>query len=90
MLRRFRSRIKSFCVGCEIVKLLPMQQKAKKAAGRPKAGREGKRAIAGYFDPTVWLQLKQIGLEQNGKSIQDLLSEALNLLFVKYKKSPLA
>lgn len=55
-----------------------------------KAGRDGKKAIAGYFDPAVSLQLKQLGLEQNEKSVQDLLGEALNLLFVKYKKQPLA
>lgn len=66
-----------------------MQQKATKA-GAGKGAREGKKVIAGYFDQRAWLQLKQIGLEQEGKSIQDLLREALNLLFVKNKKPPIA
>jgi hypothetical protein len=52
--------------------------------------RQGKKAIAGYFDPSVWLQLKQLGLEQNGETVQDLLAEALNLLFAKHKKPPIA
>jgi hypothetical protein len=65
-------------------------QKAKRRKVEAKVGREGKKAIAGYFDPSVSLQLKQLGLEQNDKSVQDLLGEALNLLFVKYKKQPLA
>jgi len=52
--------------------------------------REGKKAIAGYYPENVWLQFKTIGLEAGGKSMQDLLAEALNLLFSKYKKPPIA
>lgn len=51
--------------------------------------RQGKKAITGHFDPAVSKQLKQIGLEQD-KSIQDLLAEALNDLFTKYGRSPIA
>jgi hypothetical protein len=51
--------------------------------------RQGKKAITGYFDPAVSRQLKQIALDQN-TTIQDLLAESLNDLFVKYRKSPLA
>ena len=65
-------------------------RKVKPRSVEAKTGREGKKAIAGYFDPAVSLQLKQLGLEQNDKSVQDLLGEALNLLFVKYKKQPIA
>jgi hypothetical protein len=67
-----------------------MSSTVKKAKETPKLAREGKQAIAGYFDPAVSVQLKQLGLEHGQKSIQDLLAEAINLLFVKYKKSPIA
>jgi hypothetical protein len=53
-------------------------------------GREGKKAIAAFFDPAVRRQLKEIGLERNDASVQDLLKEALNDLFVKYGRSPIA
>ena len=55
--------------------------------GQP--NRQGKKAVAGYFDPVVSKQLKQIGLERD-KSLQDLLAEAFNDLFEKYGKSKLA
>lgn len=51
--------------------------------------RQGKKAITGHFDPAVSKQLKQIGLEKD-KSIQDLLAEAVNDLFTKYGRSPIA
>jgi hypothetical protein len=65
-----------------------MTKKAKKAAPAPALGRG--KAIAAYFDPSVSLQLKQLGLELNDRSVQDLLGEALNLLFAKYKKPQIA
>ena len=55
--------------------------------GQP--NRQGKKAVAGYFDPAVSKQLKLIGLEQD-KNLQDLLAEAFNDLFEKYGKSKLA
>jgi hypothetical protein len=51
--------------------------------------REGKKAITGFFDPAVSRQLKQIALEEDS-NIQALLREALNDLFVKRGKSPIA
>lgn len=51
--------------------------------------REGKRAIAGFFDPDVSKQLKQIALD-NDSSVQELLAEALNDLFEKHGKSRIA
>jgi hypothetical protein len=51
--------------------------------------REGKKTIAGFFDLEVSKQLKIIGIN-NGKTVQDLLTEALNDLFTKYGKSPIA
>lgn len=52
-------------------------------------GRVGMKAITGFFDPAVSKQLKQIALEEDS-SIQALLREALNDLFTKRGKSPIA
>ena len=51
--------------------------------------REGKKAVTGFFDPAVSRQLKQIALEEDS-NIQALLREALNDLFAKRGKSPIA
>jgi hypothetical protein len=45
--------------------------------------RIGKKSIGGHFDPTVSRQLKQIVLDEN-TTVQALLLEALNDLFVKH------
>lgn len=44
--------------------------------------REGRKLIAGHFDPKVAKQLKLIAAEDD-TTVQALLEEALNLLFVK-------
>lgn len=51
--------------------------------------RQGKKAIAGHFDPAVSKQLKQLALSQD-TTVQALLSEALNDLFSKYGQKPIA
>lgn len=51
--------------------------------------RQGKKQVSGYFDKDVHHQLKLLSLE-TGKSIQILLSESLNHLFLEYKKPPIA
>ena len=55
----------------------------KSASARP--SREGKRLVAGHFDPAVAKQLKMLAVEED-KSVQALLEEALDLLFVKKGK----
>ena len=64
-----------------------------KSAGLKKvpqpSSRQGKKAITGHFDPAVSRQLKQIALD-NDTTVQALLGEALNDLFVKYKQNPIA
>jgi hypothetical protein len=52
--------------------------------------RRGKKTIAGFFDPAVSRQLKQIALEEEGSSVQELLREAINDLFEKRGKSRIA
>jgi hypothetical protein len=44
--------------------------------------REGRRLIAGHFEPKVAKQLKLLAAEEE-TTVQALLEEALNLLFVK-------
>ena len=51
--------------------------------------RSGKKALIGYFDPSVSKQLKQIALDRDG-TVQDLLTEALNDFFQKHKKPTIA
>lgn len=51
--------------------------------------RVGKKIIAGHFDPAVIRQLKQLALDQEA-SVQQLLGEALNDLFVKHNLKPIA
>ena len=51
--------------------------------------RTGKKALIGYFDPSVSKQLKQIALDRDG-TVQDLLTEALNDFFQKHKKPTIA
>lgn len=53
------------------------------------ANRMGKRNIAGWFEDPVHRQLRVLAAEE-GFSQQDLLGEALNLLFEKYGKNPIA
>jgi hypothetical protein len=51
--------------------------------------RVGKKTVAAHFDPAVSRQLKQLGLDRD-TSTQALLREALNDLFTKYGKPPIA
>jgi hypothetical protein len=51
--------------------------------------RVGKKTVAAHFDPAVSRQLKQLGLDHD-TSTQALLREALNDLFTKYGKPPIA
>jgi len=51
--------------------------------------RQGKKAITGFFDPVVSRQLKQLALDED-KTIQLLITEALNDLFVKHNQKPIA
>ena len=51
--------------------------------------RIGKKTVAAHFDPAVSKQLKHLGLERD-TSTQALLREAINDLFAKYGKPPIA
>lgn len=49
----------------------------------PAASREGKINVSAYFPPEVKASLRLVQAKRGGK-VQDLLAEALNLLFAKY------
>lgn len=51
--------------------------------------RQGKKTIAGHFDPAVSRQLREIALAEDS-SVQMLLREALNDLFEKRGRPPIA
>lgn len=51
--------------------------------------RQGRRGLLSYHDPVTIKQLQELALERD-TSQQKLMSEALNLLFVKHGKPPIA
>jgi hypothetical protein len=63
------------------------QEKAPEREPRP--DRKGKRFIAGYFPEAIYRQLRQLSLDED-KTNQELLTEALSLLFKRYGKSPIS
>jgi hypothetical protein len=64
---------------------------APRAAAEPtsrkfhRPSRDGRRLVAGHFEPRVAKQLKLLAAEED-TTVQDLLAEALDLLFVKKGK----
>ncbi|HEY4313820.1 MAG TPA: ribbon-helix-helix domain-containing protein [Pirellulales bacterium] len=67
----------------------PEKNKPHDAASERRTGRDGLKTIGGFFDPAVSKQLRIMAVEHDS-TVQDLLSEALNDLFVKHGKSPIA
>jgi len=53
------------------------------------ASRHGLKVVSGHFDPAVSRQFKHLALERD-TTVQALLAEALNDLFIKYKRNPIA
>ena len=52
-------------------------------------GRAGTKAVTGHYPPEVRYQLKLLAAEQ-GRTMEDMLAEGLNLLFSSYGKSEIA
>jgi Antitoxin-like ribbon-helix-helix len=65
------------------------ERAGKETNGSQAPSRFGKKALIGYFDPGVSKQLKQIALDKD-RTVQDLLTEALNDFFQKHKKPTIA
>ncbi len=57
------------------------------AAASKLGGRDGKKAVSGYFSPEVSRGLHMLALEQ-GSNLQALMGEAFDDLMRKYGKHP--
>ena len=55
----------------------------------PRPSRAGTKMIGGYFDPTVSKQLRLIAVQEDS-TVQDLVAEALDLLFQARQKPTIA
>ena len=55
----------------------------------PRPSRAGTKMIGGYFDPTVSKQLRLIAVQED-TTVQDLVAEALDLLFQSRQKPTIA
>jgi hypothetical protein len=78
---------------------VPVREAPKKivapgAAARPSgfyaATRAGKKKATATLSTAAHRQLKGLALEQNGGTVERLLTEAINDLFRKYGKEPIA
>ena len=61
----------------------PRNTPRKAPAAAAAVSREGKINVSAYFPPEVKSSLRLVQAKRGGK-VQDLLAEALNLLFAKY------
>lgn len=67
----------------------PPVENKKNASENVPPSRRGKRHISGYFAPEVLRQVKIIGAEED-KTVNAVLADALNALFVNKGKPPIA
>lgn len=65
------------------------EAKADEQGGFYRPSREGKQLIAGHFPRSVAKQLKLLSVEDD-TTVQELLAEALDLLFIKKGKARIA
>lgn len=63
--------------------------KAEKTDDKVPPSRRGKRHISGYFEPEVLRQVKILCAEEE-KTVNQVLADALNSLFVNKGKAPIA
>ena len=61
----------------------------KQSSTKVPPSRRGKRHISGYFQPEVLKQVKIICAEEE-KTVNQVLAEALNALFINKGKPPIA
>lgn len=69
--------------------LLPQGEVAVLIEKTPQPSRRQTKAITVHFPEEVRRQLKALAGEQ-GRHVDDMVAEALNLLFVRYRKSEVA
>jgi len=82
--------------GATVAALASEQETSSFPAGQPappvvahQPSRVGTKAITVHFPEEVRRQLKTLAAEE-GRNIEDMVAEALNLLFAKYRKAELA
>lgn len=80
--------MRSFDTAAPVESLEPPPPAAQRTASRPPSRRD-KRAITGYVSPKAFQQF-QILRAERGRDVQQLVEEALNDLFQKYGKPPIA
>ncbi len=88
---KLTSALRAFDRSAEISPVANTEKQPEEGSQQPTRapGRRRKKMIAAYFDPAVSRQLKQLGLERD-LSNQALICEALNDLFEKHGKPPIA
>jgi hypothetical protein len=69
-----------------VTKLEPAKTPPRTGASVRAPSREGQRAVTLYVKPEAHKQLRLLGVEQ-GLSVQELMTEALNDLFRKHGRS---
>jgi hypothetical protein len=67
----------------------PTPQTTEQATPKQRTGRVGTKMLGGHFSEPAQRQFKVLAAEQ-GKTVQVLLEEAINDLFKKYNKEPIA
>ncbi len=65
------------------------QVRAQRTATRGRQDRQDKRQIAGFFSAECAKQLRMLAAEEDA-TVQDLIREALNLMFTAHNKPPIA
>ncbi len=77
------------------VKEKPVVRKKEKKGGATAKNniapsRMGKKPLTAFVDPDVIKQLKLIGLDGDGKTLQCMMEEAINDYFAKHSKAQIA
>jgi hypothetical protein len=67
----------------------PVAEPAPAAAPKPQPSRRNTKPITVHFPEEVRRQLKSLAADQ-GRHVDDMVGEALNLLFAKYRKPEIA
>ncbi len=74
---------------CRLIDLAICSASTRLNQGDKQASREGKKSLNAFVEPEVARQLKKLSADLE-KTQQELFIEALNDLFVKYGKAPIA
>ena len=68
---------------------VPVDEATATVSPHARSSRKGVKHVGGYFEPQVSKQLRQIALDEDS-SVQDLLAEAIDMLFHSRQKPTIA